>query len=144
MLIFAADRQQIEKLLCAETLNEETISSHIPGTAAKRAKSVIYDLPLESTKEEKGGKMVKATNQQMQRKGVKTDSLLVVLEFQKIILKRVRMRYLSFDVREFIPAPLRCFKSQRMRYTASQCKGKIRCARCGKEQEYGSCPVFPM
>lgn len=70
---------------------------------------------------------------------MKTDSLSVVLEFEKVLPKRVRMGYLSYDVREFIPAPLRCFKCQRMGHTAGQCKGKQRCARCGGEHEYGKC-----
>ncbi len=49
------------------------------------------------------------------------------------------MGYMSYDVREFIPAPLRCFKCQRMGHTAGQCKGKQRCARCGGEHDYGKC-----
>lgn len=46
------------------------------------------------------------------------------------------MGYLSCDVREFIPAPLPCFKCQRMGHTAGQCEGKLRCA---GEHEYGKC-----
>lgn len=131
LLIFAMNPPQRDTFLRAATLNEERISAHIPGTAAK-IRGVIYDVPLAMTMEEiiqevKGGKVVKATRLQTQRQGVKTDSLSVVLEFENVMPKRIRMGYLSYDVREFIPAPLRCFKCQRMGHTAGQCKGKQRC-----------------
>lgn len=143
LLVFATGQLQRDRFLRAETLNGERISAHIPGNAAK-LRGVIYDVPLAITMEEiiqevKGGEVVKATRLQTQRKGVKTDSLSVKLEFEKEMPKRVRLGYLSYDVREFIPAPLRCFKCQRMGHTAGQCKGKQRCARCGGEHEYGNC-----
>lgn len=62
----------------------------------------------EIIQEVKGGKVVKATRLPTQRKGVRIDSMSVVLEFENVMSKRVRMEYLSYDVREFIPAPLRC------------------------------------
>jgi len=143
LLVFATDQMQRDRFMRAETLNGERISTHIPGNAAK-LRGVIYDVPLAMSVEEiiqevKGGKVVKATRLQTQRKGVKTDSLSVVLEFEKVMPKRVRMGFLSYDVRAFIPAPLRCFKCQRMGHTAGQCKGKQRCTRCGGEHEYGKC-----
>lgn len=143
LLIFAKDKLQREKFLQAETLNGERINAHIPGNAAKM-KGVIYDVPLTMTMDEimqevKGGKVLKATRLQMHRRGVKSDSFSVLLEFEKSMPKKIRMGYLSYDVREYIPAPLRCFKCQRMGHTAGQCKGKPRCARCGGEHEYGNC-----
>ncbi|KAI2655997.1 Nucleic-acid-binding protein from mobile element jockey [Labeo rohita] len=143
LLIFAKDKLQREKFLQAETLNGEQINAHNPGNAAKM-KGVIYDVPLTMTMDEimqevKGGKVLKATRLQMHRRGVKSDSFSVLLEFEKSMPKKIRMGYLSYDVREYIPAPLRCFKCQRMGHTAGQCKGKPRCARCGGEHEYGKC-----
>lgn len=49
------------------------------------------------------------------------------------------MGYMSYTVREYIPPPLRCFKCQRFSHVASQCRGKLRCAKCGGEHEYNKC-----
>ena len=46
---------------------------------------------------------------------------------------------MSYIVREYIPPPLRCFKCQRFGHVAGQCRGKLRCAKCGGEHEYGKC-----
>lgn len=143
LLIFAKNKPQRDKFLNTETLNGERINVHIPGNAAK-LKGVIYDVPLTMTMEEiiqevKGGKVIKATRLQMTRNGIKKDSLSVLIEFESVMPKKIRMGYLSYDVRQYIPAPMRCFKCQRMGHTAGQCKGKLRCARCGGGHEYGKC-----
>ena len=51
LLVFATDRQQRDTFLRAETLNDERISAHIPGNAAK-LRGVISDVPLAMTMEE--------------------------------------------------------------------------------------------
>lgn len=84
------------------------ISVHIPGNAAK-FKGVIYDVPLtmeEIIQEVKGGKVMKATWLQIKRNGVKNYSLSVLLEFENVMPKKIRMGYLSYDIREFSPAPM--------------------------------------
>lgn len=83
--------------------------------------------------------MVKATRLQRRRDGVKSDSLSVVLDFKDALPKHVMLGFISYEVREYVPTPLRCFKCQRFGHTASQCKSKMRCARCGGEHEYGKC-----
>lgn len=67
----------------------------------------------EITHEAKYGKVLKVTRLQMLRKDVKTDSMSVVLELvENVMPEKVRMGHLSYDVKEFIPAPLLCFKCQ--------------------------------
>lgn len=46
---------------------------------------------------------------------------------------------MCYDVRPYVPPPLRCFKCQRFGHVAAVCKGKQRCGRCGGEHEYGRC-----
>lgn len=50
---------------------------------------------------------------------------------------KVMVGYMSFNVREYIPPPLRCHKCQRYGHTAHVCKGKQRCGRCGGDHAYG-------
>lgn len=61
------------------------------------------------------------------------------MQFEKTLPKSVQIGYMSYSVREYIPKPIRCYKCQRMGHTAQQCKGKMRCARCGGQHEYGKC-----
>lgn len=46
---------------------------------------------------------------------------------------------MSYNVRVYIPPPLRCFTCQRYGHVAAVCKGKIRCSNCGGEHKYGEC-----
>ena len=65
---------------------EKKISACAPQKLAK-LRGVIYDVPFamsmdEKAQEVKGGKVVKAARLQTQRKGLKSDSLSVVLQFE--------------------------------------------------------------
>ncbi len=75
----------------------------------------------------------------MNKGGVKSDSLSVLLVFEKIMPTEVQMGWIKYKVKEYIPQPLRCFKCQRTGHTAQQCKWKQRCAECGGEHDYGKC-----
>ena len=47
---------------------------------------------------------------------------------------------MSFQVRPYIPPPLRCFQCQKFGHVAAICRGKKRCGKCGGEDhEYGQC-----
>lgn len=47
---------------------------------------------------------------------------------------------MSFQVRSYIPPPLRCFKCHRFGHVAAICRGKRRCGKCeGEDHEYGQC-----
>lgn len=52
---------------------------------------------------------------------------------------KVSLGYMMYNVREYVPKPLRCFKCQRFGHTAINCKGKRRCARCGEDHDYEKC-----
>ena len=88
----------------------------------------------------KGGTITGIRQLQAFRNGEKGDSPSVFLEFKDEVLPgKVMVRYMSFNVRAYVPPPLRCFKCQRYGHTASVCKGKQICGRCGREQAYGAC-----
>ncbi len=77
---------------------------------------------------------------QIPREGVRKDSEYVVLDFEdEFLLKKVALGFLSHNVREYTPKPMRCYNCQRFGHTAKVCKARRRCARCGEDCEYGQC-----
>lgn len=83
-------------------------------------------MTMEEIKHEvKGGKVMKATRLQMTRNWVRKDGLSVLLEFENVMPKKIRMGYLSYDVREYSQAPVRCFTCQRTHCRTMQRKVKM-------------------
>lgn len=143
VMIHANSKQQQEKILGMSTLLGERMKAHVPGDLAS-VRGVISGIPLSMTmedikKEIKGGKVIKASRIKNKRDGVLKDTTAVILQFEKVLPRSVQMGYINFNVREYIPKPLRCFACQRMGHIAKQCNGKLRCARCGGQHEYGKC-----
>lgn len=66
----------------------------------------------------------------------KVESLQILLYFKTEMPPKVQLGYVSYPVREYIPTPLRCF---RFGHIAAQCRGKIRCAKCGENIELKCC-----
>jgi len=51
----------------------------------------------------------------------------------------VRVGYLQFKVKQYIPKPLRCFKCNRYGHVANYCKSKERCSNCGSAHNWKNC-----
>lgn len=145
MLIETVNKTQLESILKMKTLNEVRIKSHIPG-ANRKIRGVISGVPIDLSiedlkKEIKGGKVTVEKRLSTRYQGNVVDSLSVLLQFEGAIPDKVKIGFLSYPVREYIPRPLRCFKCQRFGHIAGQCRAKPRCAKCAGEHEYGKCEV---
>lgn len=72
--------------------------------------------------------------------GERVESLSVMLEFQATVLpETIKVVCMCFPVRQYIPPPLRCYKSQRYGHVAVMGKGNQRCPKCGEEHSYDEC-----
>ena len=70
----------------------------------------------------------------------KVERLSVLLEFQDLVLPdKIKIGYMSFPVRPYVPPPLWCYKCQRYGHIAMACKGTQRCAKCGGEHRFEDC-----
>lgn len=143
VIIQAISEAQQQKIIKMKTLMGERVKSHIPGFMA-RLRGVISGVPLEMTMEEvkneiKGGKITNATRIKSRREGELKDTMAVILQFENNMPENIQLGFMNYKVREYIPKPLRCFTCQRMGHIAKDCKGKIRCARCGGPHEFGKC-----
>ena len=88
-----------------------------------------------------GANVVKCRRLMYTREQVKKESLSILLFFdEKVLPIRIRVGYMSFQVRPYIPPPLQCFQCQKFGHVAAICRGKKRCGKCGGEDhEYGQC-----
>lgn len=108
-------------------------------------RGVIWGIPVDVNVDEiktnlKGGKVKDARRLTSFKNGVRQVSESLLLEFEDEMLpNKVSLGYMMYNVREYVPKPLRCFKCQRFGHTALNCKGKRRCARCGEDHDYEKC-----
>ena len=141
LMIFAASKEQREVILKKDTLNKANITSHVPGVKSGK-RGVITGIPTSVSIEEiknslKGGEIVDA--KRLTKGKEKIESMSILLWFKNDMAYKVQMGFMCYPVREYIPHPMRCFKCQRFGHVAAQCRGKLRCAKCGNEHEYGQC-----
>lgn len=68
--------------------------------------------------------MIEAKRLISRKEGQRCESLSVMLRFEKVLMRKIQMGLLSFNVREFVPYALQCFKCIRMGHVAAQCKGE--------------------
>lgn len=93
-------------------------------------RDVIWGIHVEMTMDEvkanlKGGKLKDARRLQSFRDGIKQDSESVLLEFvDEILPNKVTLVYMTYNPREYVPKPMRCYNCQRFGHTATTCKGK--------------------
>lgn len=117
----------------------------VVGQDKELIRGVITGIPVDDSMEElvasiRNVKVKEAKRLKMKRDGVLKDSLSVLLTFDEMRLpQKVFIGFMCYDVRMYIPPPLRCFKCQRYGHVAAVCNGKTRCSKCGGEHKYGEC-----
>ncbi len=141
-LIKCKDKIQRAKILELKSLAGGKISCAEVGM---RKSGVISGVSLNVTREEIKGNLIGGNVASVKRlmtwkDSKKCDSLSVLIHFEDSNLPvKVKLGFISYVVREYIPPPLCCYNCQRIGHTAAVCKGKWRCAKCGEEHEYGKC-----
>lgn len=145
LLIMCSNEEQRERACRMREIGNKVISARRVEKRFMWNRGVIWAIPVEVTMDEikanvKGGKVKDARRLQTFRDGIKQDSESVMLEFEDEILpNKVTLGYMTYNVREFVPKPMRCFNCQRFGHSASTCKRKRRCARCGEDRDYEQC-----
>jgi hypothetical protein len=99
-------------------VNGKKIKSHVPGSYA-RLREVITVVPVSMSINDvkdnvTGGRVIEAKRLIVRKEGQTSESLSVVVRFDQVLLRKVQIRFLSFNVRECVPYALQCFKRQRM------------------------------
>jgi len=110
------------------------------------AKGVIYRVPVDLSTDELKASLNSRNVSYVRRfnfkdhEGNMRDSTTVLLQFaQSQIPEEVRVGYLQFKVKQYIPKPLRCFKCNRYGHVANYYKGKKRYFNCGGAHNWKNC-----
>lgn len=144
LLIFCNNSAQLGKAIRLNKIEGKKVKATV-AMGGGLTRGVIFGIPLSVPTEQiiknvKGAKVREIRRLQTTREGQKCDSLSVLITFDEDrIPDKVFIGYMSYDVRLYVPPPLRCFKCQRYGHVAAVCKGKQRCGRCAGEHEYGKC-----
>lgn len=144
LLIFCRNKKQQEKAIELNRIDGKRIKCILTGNKAL-IRGVITGIPVNVTEEQirdnvTGAKVLEVKRLKTTRNGEKCNSLSVMIKFDEAKLpSKLYIGYMSYEVRPYIPPPLRCFKCQRYGHVAAVCKGKQRCGRCSGEHEYGKC-----
>ena len=128
----------------------QEIQNHVRG--------VIYGVPVEMNDEEiknelKSQKVVEAKRMKKKTTPKKTTQenpgtdqtkyiplRCVILSFdRKSLPEVVTMCYQSFQVKQYIPPVIRCYRCQNFGHNITQCRGNTRCVRCGGKHSFQEC-----
>lgn len=109
----------------------------------KGPKGVIYGVYSGLSEQEildniKGGSVV-GVMRFKRKEGDERDSPVLLTFAGNVLPEVMYLGSMAYRVREYIRPPLRCFNCQRFGHTASSCRGKRRCAKCGQEHEIKEC-----
>ena len=138
LIVICKNEEQQKRAVKVNKLNGHKVQCSV-AFDKKQVRGVISGIPLSESVDTvktgiKNAKVKEARRLKTKREGVLTDSLSIVLTFDEPLLpKRVFLGLMSYEVRLYIPPPLRCFKCQRFGHVAAVCKGKQRCSKCSGE-----------
>lgn len=83
--------------------------------------------------------MIEAQERFLFKGGVREASKPVCLVFESVLPDKVYLDLVSYNVRPFERAPLRCYCCQEYGHVAAVCRKKKRCAKCGESDCDGGC-----
>ncbi|XP_038159537.1 uncharacterized protein LOC119795547 [Cyprinodon tularosa] len=145
LLVICKDIEQKNKALNVESICKRTVLEKKIMGENKKIRGVIYGIPLDEDLDKIKRSVVGAKVNNLKRlsktvNGERVGSLSILIEFEDEELpKNIKIGYLNFQVRPYVPPPLRCFKCQRYGHIAAVCKGRQRCPKCGEDHKLEEC-----
>lgn len=136
LLIYCKESRQQKKALGVKSIMGQNVMCSVQDK--KWVKGVITGIPTDVTVEKikrgiMGATVIDVKRLKCNRNNERGDSISVMIHFDEDKLPgKVFLGFISFPVRPYVPPPLRCHKCQKFGHVAAVCRGKQRCARCGK------------
>ncbi|XP_033736414.1 uncharacterized protein LOC117324602 [Pecten maximus] len=144
LMVTCLDSQQKKNFLKCSKLGEFVVTIKEP-VSINRTDGVIYgvtpdlsEADIVDTLKENG--VTKALRMKGRAYDTADSSTTVKLTFNdKVLPERVNIGYRSYQVKLYVPPPLRCYKCNRYGHMAVNCKGKQRCQKCGGDHKVSEC-----
>jgi len=149
LMIKCSAAQQMKALFSSTSLsNGKTAvavkASFLPPPSAK---GVVYRVPVEVKTDQllqalqaPRVKFVKRFQVRSTDTSELKDAGTALLHFSTTeIPAEVRVGYLTFKVRQYIPKPVRCLICNRFGHISSHCKSKLKCSNCGGDHKWSGC-----
>jgi len=141
--------QQVTTLLNCTKLTDGVVAVEVTASLYKPigALGVIYNVPLDTPTDVilaclagQGVQSVRRFRSKSKDSSDMTESKSVFLQFTTADLpSEIKLGYMLFRVKQYIPRPLRCFKCNRYGHVANHCRGKLRCSICSGKHKYCEC-----
>ena len=147
LIINCKTSNQVQTLLNLDCFSNNNIFFPVKSSlvAPPYAKEVICNVPfaipnneLQICLKEHHVKYVKRFQMKsvLNGKSVFNDTKTVLSQFDNDVLPPfVRIGYLNFPVKQYVPKLLRCFKCNRFGHTSTNYRGKERCSECGGDHK---------
>ena len=118
----------------------------MPSQKHKVYKGVISGVPLDVSEEEIvsdcrefGVTAARRITRRRDGQITKTQSVSLTFNIPKMP-SYVKLGYLIFETKPFIPPVVRCFNCQRIGHVADACRSHTRCVRCSGPHKFEECP----
>jgi hypothetical protein len=130
-----------------KNLDKYPVKVNVKQLVNPRKKGIIHGVSLEIEIEdieiadfsiEKAERLMKYDQNSKTR--VHTESVIITFKDSYQMPDRVYLGYWAFKIKEFIPHPIRCYHCQSYGHTATVCRNKQRCVRCGENHQFSECP----
>ncbi|XP_063951951.1 uncharacterized protein LOC135153327 [Lytechinus pictus] len=139
------DETQMKKILeMTELIHTPVkVAQHLPITQIRgvihKVDTLITEEELNELLKEQGVTYVKRFNKRINGELSPTPSVLLVFKGPNLP-HHVSFLYQKYVVDEFVPTVTRCHKCQQFGHIQKNCKGHLRCVRCGEAHTFEMCP----
>ena len=142
------DKDNISKLLGITEMGKHSVKGHraSEGIKGPHCSGVISPIGMETDLEalkhlvRSTEKVIKVTRLLKFSGGVKEESTAVRLDFEgRTLPEKIKLGYMSYEVREFNPPPLRCYRCQRFGHMSGGCTAAERCMICSGNHKKSNC-----
>lgn len=143
LLVFCLSEEQVARARKISKLCGKKVEVLVPEQGDV-VKGVIYSVCGDMTEQEikdnvSGGEVVEVRRFRAREGG--SSNTPVLLTFRGNLPARVYLGCVSYQVREYIRPPMRCFKCQRFGHMAPACRGGRRCLKCGGDHDIAKCEI---
>ncbi|XP_071502058.1 uncharacterized protein [Diadema antillarum] len=143
--IVCKDKKQMKKALemselAGVSVKVERIQSKVVGSKGviHRVDEQITEEELQELLKDQGVMQVKRFKKRVEGVLGPTPSVLLFFDTQQMPAS-ITFLYQTYRVHEYVAPLTRCFQCQQFGHVKSQCRGKIRCVRCGDNHHFEEC-----